>query len=209
MRWKHYLWLAFIVVLAFALFVGFGIGVPLLYRYWGAESDDIFRAIPGLLGVGVTSAGLVIALAQYMRNSNDRRIERSMAFWQRSNTEEFTRHLTPYLEHLRKLNSDEDVPEFEKIARSPAVNEKLHEAIEYLLDFYDEACTGVVTRACDEKAMHCYLGSMIVRESKFLAGYVQVCLKKYKRPEKWSAFLLVAERWLRGRSVNSWRRISD
>ncbi len=210
MRWRHLLWWVGTGILALFVLALIGAGVPFSYSCCGGTKDDVFRVVPGSLAAAVTAAGVVIGLGQYILNSHERRVERSMVFWQRSNTVEFTKHLTPYLKHLWKLDNNKGVAEFQRIARRPDKNKKwrrLHTSIEYLLDFYDEACSGVVTGACDEKAMHYYLGGVIVREWRSLAGYVQVCLKKYQRREKWIAFLEVAESWAKGHYVTSLRRI--
>ncbi len=206
MRPKSLGLLAFAVVIAVFVFIG----IPASDWYAGESLKEVLKLFPGSLAAGVTVAGVILGLSQYLHNSHVRRVEKSMSFWQRSNTNEFTTHLTPYLDHCRKLDAGEDVPEFERIARLPNQKEEtvpLHVAIEYLLDFYDEACSGVLAGACDETAMRFYLGSAMIREWKSLAGYIQICLKKYQRPEKWNAFLTVAESWAKGYRINSKKRI--
>ena len=206
MWWKNLLgWL-----LALCALLGIGTAVPLSYHYCGGSKDEVFKLLPGSLTAAVAVAGIVAGLFQFVRNSHDRRVERSMAFWRRSNTDEFTQYLTLYLERLVQLDQKADLPEFERVARRPGESEeskKLRKAIEYLLDFYDEACSAVVTGACDEYAMHYYLGGIVIRERDALAGFIQVFLKETGRPEKWVAFLRVAESWARGRYVNSPRKI--
>ena len=96
------LWWLGMGILALLVFALIGAGVPFSYSCCGGTKDDVFRVVPGSLAAAVTAAGVVIGLGQYIRNSHERRVERSMVFWQRSNTVEFTKHLTPYLKHLWK-----------------------------------------------------------------------------------------------------------
>lgn len=196
---------------AIVFFVVVAVGIPVLYGLATWRWGEVCKLAPTSVGAGTTLAAAILALAQYHRNSRDKRVERSMSFWQRTNTSEFTKHLTPYLKRLRKLDDKPTTTRgFEQLALRDAANDrKLNKHIEYLLDFYDEACTGVLAGACDEQAMFDYLGGVMVREANALVGYVPTRVKMFNRKEKWSAFIRVTEFWIKGYCVDTTDRIES
>jgi len=148
------------------------------------------------LGAGVTCFAALCALGQYWRNSRDNRVERSMSFWERSNSRDFTTNLRDFLEYWARLDTNEgELPDFRGLAAADAEHQVDKISIEHILDFYDEACAAVMMGASDEEALRFYLGSLMRKHAATLAGFIEVWRTKHSRPERWDCYTAMIGRW--------------
>jgi hypothetical protein len=181
------------------LAVGVGVliaAIPILV-FWlaggGQTAYPVARMIAASLSTGIAAGGAFAAVHQYFRNSRDKRIERSMEFWRRSNSGEVKKELTEFINYWSEVRAGTAGKDFEELARTDdheLSNEwrrrKLR--IEYLLDFYDEACCAAVIGTCDLCAMYLYLGPVMILHRDRLASFIAIWREKHSRPEKWDGF---------------------
>ena len=149
------------------------------------------RIIGASLSVAVAAFAAVIGLAQYKRNSREKRIERSMSFWQRSNSEPFMEHFRQLVKHWANVGTENLCD----IAESDVEKLQIKLSIEHVLDFYDEACTAILMGACDEEAMYSYLGPLMLQHADRLSVFIDKWRKRHQRQEKWDCFTVVMNKW--------------
>ncbi len=198
MRWFEKFWFILVAACVFT-------SIPLGLYAWLPPSGtrevgyQWARVAAASLSVFVTALAALGALAQYRRNSRETRIERSMSFWRRANGAEFIEHQKPFVEYWISKETQGHNPSdcFERIAKSDGEELNVKLSIEYLLDFYDEACSGVVMGACDEDAMYYYLGAIMRYHAQRLGSFVRAWREKHGRPEKWDVFSSLTHRWER------------
>ena len=179
--------------------VGAGVTViPMLWYLFTAESRTSYESsalLTGALTAGIAALAVLSALSQYQINSQNARIERAMSFWARSNTREFTRLLDQYTK-LRSQTGDGLAEQLTSLVQNEGEAHGIRpEDIEYILDFYDEACTAVMMGATDENALYFYLGPLMQRHAEELQAFIKEWRKKYGRQEKWDCFVALTETW--------------
>ena len=116
-----------------------------------------------------------------------------MLFWRRANEKAFTDNHSKFIEYSH--GNGWEAPDFQKLGASDANGRDHRLAVEYLLDFYDEACCAVMVGACDEEAMCFYLGPLMRRQKEQLADFIVAWQNKHKRPEKWDCFTTTVDGW--------------
>lgn len=205
--WKKWIFVFFVAAALAA--------VPVVYYWWfapaacdstapqGLHAYQFARVIAASLSVLVTAFVAGAALVQYHQNSLEKRIERSMAFWKRSNSKEHVEHWSEFLKYWietdKQCSGDKTkiARAFVELAESNGGNpHDAKEHIEYVLDFYDEACAAVTMGACDEDAMFYYLGPFMVRISHVLRGFIAAWIERHHRPEKWDCFISLTAKWV-------------
>ena len=68
-------------------------------------------------------------------------------------------------------------------------------SMEYVLDFYDEACAAVHMGVCDEDTLRYYLGPLMAEHAYLFSQFIPEWREKYKRKEKWSFYTELVEQW--------------
>jgi hypothetical protein len=205
MRCKLFCVILVATVLAAIPVVYYWSAAPLLYETDKEQREIAYqcaRVLAASLSVLVTAFVAGAALVQYHQNSLDKRVERSMAFWKRTNGDEYIKHWEKFLAFWRrcdegfKHDKTKLAQAFVALARdNGGADQKTKESIEQVLDFYDEACAAVTMGACDEDAMFYYLGPIMVRHWRVLSGFITSWTDEYDRPEKWHCFVSVAKDW--------------
>jgi hypothetical protein len=200
-----------IIILIVALLIAL---LPIVYYYFSALSIEyekqnlllyqyqLARVLAASLSVVATILGFGLALLQYHSNSLNKKKERSMAFWQRSNSAEVAKDMRCFIKYWidndEKCNNDEAKLErafIKLIGTSKKADLKIEESIENLLDFYDEACSATKMGACDEDTMFFYLGPLMIYHWQRLKVFIIVWTKNQRRPEKWNCFVNVCQCW--------------
>ena len=165
-----------------------------------ANAGYYFARIVGTgLSVAVGAFAASFALFQYHRNSADKRIERSMTFWQRANSDPFKTDLAQFVrDWIQRNATNESTTRIDFASLVHAKDDKTVKKvlkIEHILDFYDEACTAVLTAAADERAMYFYLGPVMVYHAERLRPFIEEWRTVRKRPERWDCLTVVAKLW--------------
>ncbi len=204
-------WTVFVVIsIVLAGLLG---AIPLAcYLLLNVDSDayQLARVVAVSLTTGIAAIAAALALLQYHRNSQETRIERSMTFWRRSNSDEFRHNLGKFIDLWAKSERKKTDTDFKKLAKSNTKKDRPTKlAVEYLLDFYDEACTGVLLGACDEKAMFYYLGPLILLHQEKLNEFIGAWRERYDRHEKWDGLTALAQQWRTRRLAlkNTWEHL--
>jgi len=161
------------------------------YRVWESrpQAYENSRVIAASLSAAVAAFVAVAAWTQYRKNSRDQQIERSMSFWRRSNEMEFLRYYNRANGIL--ANTGPEVP----ITASLANSHQASVAIDFILDFYDEACAAVIIGACDEVAMCFYLGPMMMRHHEIFSKYIEELTASPGQRARWDSYLALVDRW--------------
>lgn len=165
------------------------------------RGHEIVRSWAAAVSAAVAATAAVAALLQYWQNSRDKRIERSMEFWRRANSGEVKDDLDKFIDYWRRLRGGaHDFLPFEVLARTTddcldSMRHGRKRAIENLLDFYDEACTGVVLGTCDDAAMYLYLGPLMIYHVETLTPFMRAWREQMARPEKWDCLTRVTAKW--------------
>jgi hypothetical protein len=190
--WRKRAWYAGALLLA---------GIPVAGYYLTADpilAYDGARVVGVMSGVAVAALAAIRALFQYHENSYYLRVQRSMSFWQRANE-------PPVLEHLTKVRKfldcdPEDVElrrELEALASGDIENRGDEvESLKFVLDFYDAACTGVLSPACDEYEMWTYLGDHMVASYMRLYPFVLRFRDRHGRQDVWDCFTGLVVQWV-------------
>jgi hypothetical protein len=202
-KWRISIWFTrhwFPMSVLFATFLAF-VSIYPIYIVWSIQDKYQFaRVCAASLSVIVTVFAFAFALIQYHTNSINKKIERSMSFWQRSNNVEVGEDMREFIKFWIKCDKDCTKDEV-KINEAflgligNAGNKEVETCIENLLDFYDEACSAVIMGACDEDAMFFYLGPLMIYHWKRLKVFITVWLDSHPRPEKWGCFINIIPNW--------------
>ncbi|MGE0229060.1 MAG: hypothetical protein AB7U23_11195 [Dehalococcoidia bacterium] len=183
---------------------------------WVARAELAWRDWPGVwatsLGGLFTATAFLLGVVNYTRNSSEKRVERAMEFWRRSNEEPFVSHLRTFIRTWASFSDSgaRTLLAATGSARHDAIDSVWQDervAIEYLLDFYDEASASVLSGACDELAMYAYLGSLMLLHEDTLRGFIDGWRGVQGRKVKWDYLSEVARRW-RERETSLDRRIA-
>ena len=184
------------------------LGTVAYYRAYASlpTAYETSRVFAASFSAGVALFVAIGALMQYRRNSENARIERSMSFWRRSNTREYTDKFDKFVNYwIRLRQGQEGVRSFRDLAATDVDCNKVKISIEYILDFYDEACAAAMMGACDEDALRFYLGALMESHAKRLAGFVKVWREKYRRSEKWNCYTAMIGKWLK--APRDWKEV--
>lgn len=181
-------------VVVFALLVG---AIPLLIyargpKTTGNEGYLAARVTVASFSLGIAALAAGIAVVQYRINSHNSRVERSMSFWRRSNSDEFTEHHRVLVDYW----IEHDRTSLAKLAETDDKDDRtIKRATEYLLDFYDEACAAVYMGACDEDAMYFYLGDLMTYHYGALEGFIDTWRRVKGRKLKWDCYTYMILKW--------------